>query len=162
MLAASCEEGCRVSDDAAALDRHVRGYIYDQVLHVGSIPGVADTAAALASTPAQVRAAFQRLAAAHVLVLQQGNPEILMANPFSAVPTAFEVQVGNRSWWGNCVWDALGIAAMTREDARISSACGDCSDALVVTIKGGSLADAPGIAHFSVPARHWWDNIVFT
>ncbi len=97
-----------------------------------------------------------------MLVLQQDNSEILMANPFSAVPTAFQVQVGNRSWWGNCVWDALGIAAMINEDAHVVSACADCSDAMVVTVKDGSLADAPDIAHFSVPARRWWDNIVFT
>jgi hypothetical protein len=35
-----------------------------------------------------------------------------MANPFSAVPTPFLVRSGDRSWYGNCIWDALGIPAM--------------------------------------------------
>jgi hypothetical protein len=151
-----------VSVDAAAFDRRVRGHVYDHVMRVGAIPSAADTAVALSCTPFEVTAAFRRLAAGHVLVLQQDDSEILMAHPFSAVPTAFQVQAGNHSWWGNCVWDALGIAAMINEDARVVSACADCSDAMVMTVKDGSLADAPGVAHFAVPAQRWWDNIVFT
>ena len=34
-----------------------------------------------------------------------------MAMPFSALPTAFRVVVGERSVWANCAWDAFGIAA---------------------------------------------------
>jgi Alkylmercury lyase len=151
-----------VTGDTESFDRQVRRHVYDQVIGVGTIPTAADTATALSSTPAEVTAAFQRLAAGHMLVLQQDNTEILMANPFSAVPTAFQVQVGNRSWWGNCVWDALGIAAMLKQDARIVAACGDCSDSMVMTVKDDALADASGIAHFSVAAKRWWDNIVFT
>jgi hypothetical protein len=100
---------------------------------------------------------------AHILVLQE-NDEILMANPFSAVPTAFLVTAGKRSWWGNCIWDAMGIAAMVRSDATISTGCGDCNDALRIDVEGasGRLVGGEGIVHFSVPASRWWDNIKFT
>jgi hypothetical protein len=87
-----------------------------------------------------------------------------MANPFSAVPTPFLVTAGERSWWGNCIWDAMGIAAMVRHDARVLTGCGDCNDAMQVRIEDGMarMAEGEGIVHFSVPARRWWDNIKFT
>jgi hypothetical protein len=75
-------------------------------------PTIARTASALSTPPDDVEASLQRLADGHVLVLQRGTGEILMANPFSAVPTPFLVRSGDRSWYGNCIWDALGIPAM--------------------------------------------------
>jgi hypothetical protein len=35
-----------------------------------------------------------------------------MAMPLSAIPTPFQVEVGGRHFFGNCIWDALGIVAM--------------------------------------------------
>ena len=49
-----------------------------------------------------------------------------MAEPFSAVPTPFAVYVDDQRYFGNCIWDALGIPAMLHADARIESSCG-CS-----------------------------------
>jgi hypothetical protein len=112
----------------------------------------------------EVIASFRRLQDAHILVLQEGRAEILMAPPFSAVPTPFVVDVGERSWWGNCIWAAMGVAAMVRRDAAITTGCGDCNDAIVVRIEGGEarLDAGEAIIHFSIPARRWWDNIKFT
>jgi hypothetical protein len=143
-------------------DKEVRRHVYDRFINEGTASSIEETARALASTTARVRAAYRRLAEGHVLVLQ-GNGEILMANPFSAVPTPFRVEAAGRSWWGNCIWDALGIPAMLKQDARIRTACGDCTDAMTLTIKDGALLETtPGIIHFSVPAGRWWDNIKFT
>lgn len=83
-----------------------------------------------------------------------------MAEPFSAVPTAFHVEVGAHAWWGNCIWDALGIAALLHQDARIVTACGCCNDAMSVAIRNGKLAEAAGVVHFAIPARDWWKNVV--
>lgn len=85
-----------------------------------------------------------------------------MAPPFSAVPTPFQVEVGDRSWWGNCIWDALGIPAMLKEDTKISTGCGDCNEAMVLTIKDEALLETSGLIHFALPAKQWWSNIVFT
>ncbi|HEX5974735.1 MAG TPA: organomercurial lyase [Rubrobacteraceae bacterium] len=84
-----------------------------------------------------------------------------MANPFSAVPTPFLVRAGDRSWYGNCIWDAMGISAMLQQDAVIEASCGCCGMAMQVTVVNGSLEEAPGIAHFAIPAARWWDDIVF-
>ena len=106
--------------------------------------------------------AFHRLAQGHILVLQPESGEILMANPFSSVPTAFLVEANGQSWWGNCIWDALGILAMVGKDGRVRSSCPDCGEGLRLTVTNGEMESTSLVAHFSVPANQWWDNIVFT
>ena len=145
----------------AEFDVQVRTHVYDEIMTSCRFPSIRDVSRAVGVEESTVRDAFRRMQDAHVLVLQTDSGEILMANPFSAVPTPFLVGIGGRSWWGNCIWDALGIAAMVGGDAVISTGCGDCNDAMQVRIEGGSVS-GDGIVHFSVPARRWWDNIKFT
>lgn len=144
------------------LDREVRRCVYDVAIARGAPPSSQQVAADLGVSLEQVRAAFERLAAAHVLVLERDTREILMAMPFSAVPTPFSTRVGKTTYHGNCAWDALGIAAMLKRDARIDTTCGCCSFPMSVRVAGGSLEPAAGVVHFEVPARRFWDNIVFT
>jgi alkylmercury lyase-like protein len=84
-----------------------------------------------------------------------------MANPLSSRPTPFLVTTDRGRFYGNCVWDALGIAAMLDADARIDTDCDDCGEAIVLEVRDGEL-DAEGVAHFTVPAARWWDDIGFT
>ena len=149
---------------AATLDRHVRIFVYDRLMTAGQMPLAADVAEQMELGIDDVWASFRRMKEGHILVLQEGDEEILMANPFSAVPTPFLVETSGKSWWGNCIWDAMGILAMVGGDGRISTGCGDCNDAMTLAVRDGSPAmdKGEGIIHFSVPARRWWDNIKFT
>lgn len=144
------------------LDDRVRSLVYDAFITDGVAPRRARLASQLALPEAQVAASFERLAKAHVLVLQPHSCEILMANPFSAVPTLYRVRSEDRAWWGNCIWDALGIIAMTGGDGLVESSCPDCGEGLTLHVRSGQLLPAEAIAHFAVPAAHWWDDIVFT
>jgi hypothetical protein len=148
-------------DQEATLDREVRRYIYEHVMNEGWPPSIAETATTLSTTPDDVGASFQRLADGHILVLQKGTGEVLMANPFSAVPTPFLVRGEDRFWYGNCIWDAMGIPAMLKRDATIEASCGCCGTAMHLTVIDGRLEGASGIAHFAIPAARWWDDIVF-
>ena len=145
----------------ADFDVQVRTHVYDEIITACRFPSIRDAARSVGVEESTVRDAFRRMQDAHVLVLQTDSGEILMANPFSAVPTPFLVEINDKSWWGNCIWDALGIAAMVGGDAVITTGCGDCNDAMQVRIEGGSVS-GEGIVHFSVPASRWWDNIKFT
>lgn len=145
----------------SVFEKQVRHYIYDYLVKTGQAPTLQNCAQAFSCTLADIQAAYQRLADGHALVLQSSG-EILMASPFSAVPTAFAVEVGSHIWWGNCIWDALGILAMLREDGRVVTACGCCNDAMQVEIRRGQLRDASGCVHFSLPPKQWWNDIVFT
>ncbi len=144
------------------IDREVRRYVYDQLREAGTAPTTTETALALGRPLDEVEVSFERLAHGRVFVLQPDSREILMAPPFSAVPTPFLVEVGARSWYGFCVWDALGILAALHVDGRVVTSCGDCGAGMELAVSGGALAEGEGIIHFGVPARHWWDNIVFT
>ncbi|MBZ5598275.1 MAG: alkylmercury lyase family protein [Acidobacteriia bacterium] len=142
-------------------DSKLRLYIYRHFLRKGRAPSVAEMAKGLGSRRRQAKAALQRLSQSHAFVLQE-NGELWRAAPFSAVPTAFPVQVGERSWYSNCIWDALGIPAMLHKDARIQASCGCCNFEMGLRVKDGQLLDHRGIIHFAVPARHWYKDIVFT
>ncbi len=145
----------------ATFDQDVRRYVYDQTMKLGLPPSIAETAAALSATGVEVEAAFRRLAEARMLVLQRDGGEVLMANPFSAVPTAFVATVDGQAYYGNCIWDVMGVAAMLGRDARIQASCGDCGTAMPLRVSDGSLDPAQGIVHFAVPAAEWWRDIVF-
>jgi hypothetical protein len=142
-------------------DRQIRQHIYEVTLGCGYPPTLAETSGHFRVTIPDVKAAFERLAAGHIIVLQGDTGEILMANPFSAVPTPFLVELAEFSCYGNCIWDALGIPAILHKDARIKTACGDCGTAMEVKAVNGTVQGAVGLVHFAIPALHWWDDIVF-
>ena len=144
------------------LDRRVRLSIYDHFVRTGVAPGPDDTARDVDSPASAVRESLERLAAAHVLVLDPGTRRLWMAMPFSAVPTTFRVTAGARHWWANCAWDALGISAMLQLPAEITSSCADCGATPTIRTTGHELEQGSGVVHFAVPAAAWWDDIGFT
>jgi hypothetical protein len=148
-------------ENPSIIEEQVRREVYDACMRCGYPPTAGEMAATLAFPVEQVREALGRLAAGRVVVLQPESGEILMANPFSAVPTPFLVELPAYSCYGNCIWDALGIAAMLHQDARIKTACGDCGLALELSIVDGQVQGDPSVIHFAIPAHHWWDDIVF-
>jgi hypothetical protein len=151
----------KINSATITFDQKVSHYVYDQTMKTTISPTVAETAAALSTTTVEVQASFQRLADAHMLVLQRDTAEILMANPFSAVPTPFLTQVDGQTYYGNCIWDGMGISAMLKRDAVIQTSCGDCGTSMTLRIVNGMLESAVGIVHFAVPAAQWWTDIVF-
>ena len=142
-------------------DVSVRAVVYDVTMATGLPPAVRDIARRLQIVEASALASLERLAAGKALVLQRDSREVLMANPFSAVPTPFAVYANDRLYYGNCIWDALGIPAMLGTDARIECSCGCCGEAMNLAVSGGDLADLDGIVHFAIPAHRWWQDIVY-
>jgi hypothetical protein len=142
------------------IDPRVRAAVYETTLRNGAPPAGSQVAIALQLPVAEVLASFRRLAEAHMLVLQRDSGEILMANPFSAVPTPFRVRAGSLASYGNCIWDALGIPAMLGSDAEIETSCADCGTAARIAVRDGAV-HGEGLMHFAVPAHSWWDDIVF-
>jgi hypothetical protein len=98
----------------------------------------------------------------HALVLERNMTSIRMANPFSAVPTAYRVRARDRWWYGNCAWDAFGICAALGVDGDVHGACPDCGERYVVEVRGARIDRPDLLFHVLVPAVHWWDDIVFT
>jgi hypothetical protein len=141
----------------------VRLAVLERTIASGQVPTAGEVAADLGMPIAMVHEAYARLGEAHVFVCEPGDPSRLrMANPFSAVPTAFKVSARGGSYHGNCVWDSLGIVSLLGGEGAVETSCPDCSEPLHLRVSGGKLVESEGVVHFSVPARRWWDDIVFT
>ncbi len=144
------------------LVREVRLHVFREAADTARVPQPKQIAAALRRPQPEVEQALRQLAAGKVLILAPNDGNIWAANPFCAVPSPFRVDTRGKTYWGICIWDALGIVAALGTDAVIRAACGDCSEPMVLEIAAGKLKRNEGIIHFAVPAHHWWDNIGFT
>ena len=140
----------------------VRMHVFSRAAATGLVPQPPEIAEALGRSEDEVRAALKTLAAGKVLILAPNDGNIWAANPFCAVPSGFRVSAGGKTYWGICIWDALGIAAALGSDAVIDAPCGDCGEPMRLEVRGGKLASSEGVVHFAVPAHRWWDNIGFT
>lgn len=143
-------------------DGDVRVHLMERFLAEGRPPSVGESAAALDASEEDVAAAYRRLQEQRVIVLAPGTLDVWMAAPLSAVPTPFPVETERGMYYGNCIWDALGIPAMLGCEATIAASCADCGDPLPIRVRNGELRDGDGVAHFAVPAARWWDNIGHT
>ncbi len=143
-------------------DLHLRSTTYSLFVELGRAPTAGEVADAGDLTESAVVGGWQRLHEQHALVLDPLTGGIRMANPFSAVPTPYRVQVDGRSWFGNCAWDAFGICAALHGDGSIETSCPDCGEALRLEVREQRPDDESLLFHCLVPAARWWDDIVFT
>ncbi len=152
----------QTGSDADVLDREVRIHIFRHAADTTHVPAPGEIAAALGRPQPEIEDSLRRLATGRVLILAPGTTNIWAANPFCTVPSSFRVEALGRTYWGICIWDALGIPAALQADAIITARCGDCDQDIALQVRGEALARADGIVHFGVPAARWWDNIAFT
>ncbi|HUF34258.1 MAG TPA: organomercurial lyase [Acidimicrobiales bacterium] len=149
---------CCGIDDA---DIRLRNTTYALFVELGRAPRSDEVADIEQSTRAEVESGWRRLHEAHALVLHAGG-DIRMANPFSAVPTAYRVLAGERWWFANCAWDAFGVCAALQSDGDIESSCPDCGEAIRVEVRDQQPSDPSLLFHCLVPAVDWWNDIGFT
>jgi hypothetical protein len=144
-----------------ALDLAIRQTTYGLFVELGRAPVVEEVAERAGVGVEEARAVWARLHQAHALVLH-ANGRLRMANPFSAVPTAYRVEAGGRHWYANCAWDAFGICAALHSDGVVNASCPDCGFPLTVTLHARKPDDESLLFHCLVPANAWWDDITFT
>jgi hypothetical protein len=141
----------------------VRLAVLSRTIETTKVPSTLELAAELSLPESQVAEAYVGLAESHVYVLEPSDrTRLRMANPFSAVPTAFSVATQGRVYFGNCVWDSLGIVSLLGGEGTVETSCPECGQRLVLRVTGRHLVEGEGVVHFSVPARHWWDDIIYT
>jgi alkylmercury lyase-like protein len=143
-------------------DLRLRHLTYSLFVKLGRAPTAAEAAERARLSPDDVIDGWRRLHDAHAIVLDPATDELRMANPFSAVPTAYRVQADGRWWYANCAWDAFGICAALRSDGRIETSCPDCGEPIAVAVHDERPDDVSLVFHCLVPAARWWNDIVFT
>jgi hypothetical protein len=144
------------------IDTRIKLAIYSHFAETGHAPSP-DLIAERAGTGVDsVRAAYARLRAQRVLVLEADGASIRMAPPFSGVPTGHRVDAGDVQYFANCAWDALGIPAALHRPGRVSSQCAQSGEPLRLEVGVDGPGGSDWLFHCLVPAAHWWDDIVFT
>jgi hypothetical protein len=143
-------------------DKSVKLAIYHHFADTGVRPSCDEIAAKVGSSAGEVAEAYQRLRGQRVLVLEDDGVSIRMAPPFSGVATQHVVEAGGQSYFANCAWDALGIAAALGTAATVHSRCEQSMVALRLEVSVDGPAATDWVFHCLVPAAHWWDDIVFT
>src|SRR5438105_2753283 len=113
----------------------LRNLTYRLFVELGRAPSVGEVARASGSTAAEVEAGWRRLHDAHALVLNPATTELRMANPFSAVPSAYRVRANGRWWYANCAWDAFGVCAALHAGGRIETSCPDCGEPIALEVQ---------------------------
>jgi hypothetical protein len=143
-------------------DLLVRRHVYRRFVELGRAPALEEVAGELGAGQGEVERSFRRLHDAHALVLEQSSPTIRMAHPFSAVETQHRVRSAGRFWYANCAWDAFGIPAALGVDGHLSSRCACCDEPVEIDVVDRLPVRDESVVHLLVPARRWWDDIVFT
>lgn len=141
----------------------LRIHVYDVLLERGLPPSCDAIGKHFGESASAVRAAISGAKLGKTVLLKPDGSEIWMCGAFSAVPTAFRVVGKHAAWWANCIWDAFAIAVLANEPVHIATHCPDCNEPLQVH---GDPTHPPvedgSVAHFLVPARHWYDDLGFT
>ena len=148
--------------DNANLDLPVKLAVYRHFADTGLRPDVRRIGQRVGAQPRAVADAYRRLRAQRVLVLEDDGVSIRMAPPFSGVPTQHVVESGGVSYFANCAWDALGIAAALKRAATVRSRCEQTLEPLTLEIGAPQSVRSDWVFHCLVPAARWWDDIVFT
>jgi hypothetical protein len=144
------------------LDTSVKLTVYRHFAATGTAPTPGQVAQRLACSATEVRAAFARLRANRVLLLEPDGETIRMAPPFSGVPTAHRVEIGEQCYFANCAWDALGIPAALHRAAVVQSRCGQSGEPLRLEVGTDGPEASEWLFHCQVPAARWWADLVFT
>jgi Alkylmercury lyase len=141
-------------------DEQVRGALTRSIAELGYAPPNASLAAMLSCSEQAVDRALLALHDAHALLLHPGTTTPWVVHPFALSPGSCWVEVGERGWWANCLYCALGIAAAVGSDAQIVTRIGGERETVVVQVRRGVVEERDLLFHLSTPPRLWWDNVI--
>lgn len=148
------------------LSKLVRKFVFDHFLEKASPPVLEEIMRRFTLSREQAFAVLKELEATRHLALVKGTQRILMAYPFSGIPTPFKVTLrNNRKYFANCAWDSVAFHVMLGEDLRIDSFCHHCAEEVRIALSNhrASLLSPEGVvAYVGLPASKWWDDIIGT
>ncbi len=145
--------------------RVVRKYIFDHFFEYTTPPPLEEVMQRFMLTRKEAVEAFHELEADHQIALVPGTQRILMANPYSAIPTPFRVYIGSKRLFANCAWDSVAMHVMLEQDARIESFCHHCAEPIEISLsKAAVKSSTPSspVIFLSTPVSKWYDNLIDT
>lgn len=141
---------------------NLRYQINKYIFETGYAPGVLQLSELMRLSRSEVESGLQLLAESHAIVLHPGTFDIWVAHPFALFPTLFWVKSGEKQWWGNCPWCSFGIASLSKSDTTIYTKLSGEEDAIIIEIKNGKVVQDDLVVHFPIPAKDFWNNVIYT
>ena len=132
------------------------------ILDNGFAPSIKSLSDIFKTDEEQIINALHELQHYHGVVLHPNEPKIWVIHPFSLAPTNFYVQSDKGQWWGNCAWCSLGIAALLKENVKITTTIGAETKQIEINIINGEIQEKNYFIHFPIPMKNAWDNVIYT
>lgn len=132
------------------------------IIDKGFAPSIEDLATTLNTNKEDVINGLYELQEYHGVVLHPDQPKIWAIHPFSLAPTNFYVKSNKGEWWGNCAWCSLGLAALVKDDVKITTTIGAETKQIEISIVNGEIQEKNLYIHFPIPMKNAWDNVVYT
>lgn len=142
----------------------IRKFVFDHFLQHARPPVIEELMQKFQLSRTKSYEYLKQLEAARHLKLVPGTQRILMAWPFSAIPTPFHVTLGDgRNYFANCAWDAVAFQVMLKEELGIYSYCHHCAEPLSMKLSNQgveSMHPEGVLVYLALPAAKWWDDII--
>lgn len=132
------------------------------IVENGFGPSVGELSSILQASEPEVSKALHALQEYHGVVLHPNSTRIWVIHPFSLAPTSFTVRTDATTYWGNCAWCSLGVAALLNRDVTISTVLGADRQQVEIHIQNGELVETGFYVHFPIPMTQAWDNVIYT
>jgi hypothetical protein len=145
--------------------RELRKFVFDRFLETSRAPLVEEIMQRFQLGRDAAVQQLQELQGSHHILLLPGTDRILMANPFSNLPTPFRVSSGSMRYYANCAWDAIAFHVMLDRDVRVSSYCHHCGSPIELSLSRGKRGSDEGkdaLVFLGTPVSKWYDNLVVT
>ena len=140
----------------------VRTYVYRSFADEARVVTPEDVGAAFSISAMEALSALRELHEAHLVVLDPSLSRIVMAHPWAASFMGFVVASASQKWWGGCAWDSFAIPALVDDPCLVATRCPACSTPLVVDVMPDQAPMGDLVAHFVVPVKRMWDDVVLT
>ncbi len=151
---------------ASDLDKEVRKYIYDHFNSLTIPPTLEKIMSKFKKDRKEILNALRSLHNDHLIVLNEKINKIMIAHPFSGIPTSFTVKSSRENnYFATCAWDAIALHFTLEEDVEIESYCHDCNEEIRLILSNNQFVSKipeKTIIHFQEPANIWWDDIINT
>lgn len=132
--------------------------LYTHLARTGTVPAPTSLANLSGVAPGELAAALTELAAAHHVVLRDGQVEL--AHPFATRSFGFSVMGPRTLWWGGCAWDAFAIPNLVpaSPSVLVATTCPACRTPHAWTVTNQGPPAGEQVAHFLVPADRIWPD----
>jgi len=140
----------------------VRHFVYNHFVDTTLPPSVDKTAAHFNISTEEAGEYYKELHNRHAFFLEPETLTISMANPFSGIPTEFNVHANGKTYYANCAWDMLGVPTLLQCDAVMDAKFTESNESIQLEVKNGQVTNSELLIHFPVAFSHWYDDLVFT